>query len=222
MTVAVEFGARDDAEGPLLAAAFRLLLAEGRPIPIQRLAAALGRDAEPVEQALDRLARAGRTRRNQAGEVTGSLGLSVEPTAHELTVEGARRWTWCAYDAVGILAALGANGRVCSRSPHTQAPIELPSTRADRLPAARWWSSWPRDHACRWWMTGARWSTSLRTSTPPRSGPPSMGSPAPPSPSPRPPQPEPRPGGPSSAGEPVSKETRMRRLVASALAGHDD
>jgi alkylmercury lyase len=125
MTVAVEFGARDDAEGPLLAAAFRLLLAEGRPVPVQRLAAALGRDGEPVEQALDRLARAGRTRRNQAGEVTGSLGLSVEPTAHELTVEGARRWTWCAYDAVGILAALGANGRVRSRSPHTQAPIEF-------------------------------------------------------------------------------------------------
>ena len=125
MTVAVEFGARDDAEGPLLAAAFHLLLAEGRPVPVQRLAAALGRDAEPVEQALDRLARAGRTRRNQAGEVTGSLGLSVEPTAHELTVEGARRWTWCAYDSVGILAALGVSGRVRSRSPHTQAPIEF-------------------------------------------------------------------------------------------------
>ena len=125
MTVAAEFGARGDAEGPLLAAAFRLLLAQGRPVSVERLAAALGRDAEPVEQALDRLARAGRTRRNQAGEVTGSLGLSVEPTAHELTVEGARRWTWCAYDAVGILAALGASGRVRSRSPHTQAPIEF-------------------------------------------------------------------------------------------------
>jgi alkylmercury lyase len=125
MTVAAEFGARGDAEGPLLAAAFRLLLAQGRPVSVERLAAALGRDAEPVEQALDRLARARRTRRNQAGEVTGSLGLSVEPTAHELTVEGARRWTWCAYDAVGILAALGASGRVRSRSPHTQAPIEF-------------------------------------------------------------------------------------------------
>jgi hypothetical protein len=57
--------------------------------------------------------------------VTGSLGLSVEPTAHELIVEGVRRWTWCAYDAVGILAALGAGGQVRSRDPHTGTPIQF-------------------------------------------------------------------------------------------------
>jgi alkylmercury lyase len=125
VTAAVEFGARDDAEGLLLVEAFQLLLAEGRPVTVERLAWALGRDAETVEQALGRLERAGRTRRNPAGAVTSSLGLSVEPTAHELIVDGARRWTWCAYDAVGILAALGASGQVRSRSPHTGAPIEL-------------------------------------------------------------------------------------------------
>jgi alkylmercury lyase len=99
--------------------------AEGRPVTVECLAAVLGRDAETVEQALGRLEQAGRTRRNSAGAVTGSLGLSVEPTAHELIVDGARRWTWCAYDAVGILAALGASGQVRSRSPYTGTPIEL-------------------------------------------------------------------------------------------------
>jgi alkylmercury lyase len=125
MPAAVEFGARDDAEGPLLAEAFHLLLGEGRPVTLERLAAALGRDVATVTVVLGRLERAGRTRRNPAGEVTGSLGLSVEPTAHELIVDGERRWTWCAYDAVGILAALGASGQVRSRSPYTGAPIEL-------------------------------------------------------------------------------------------------
>jgi Alkylmercury lyase/DprA winged helix domain len=124
MTAAVEFGARDDADGPLLAAAFQLLLTEGRPVTVDRLASALGRDAQTVTGVLGRLEQAGRIR-NRAGAVTGSLGLSVEPTAHELLVEGARRWTWCAYDAVGILAALGASGQVRSRSPHTGAPIQF-------------------------------------------------------------------------------------------------
>ena len=125
MTAAVEFGARDDAEGLLLAEAFQLLLTEGRPVTVERLAAALGSDAQTVTAPLGRLEQAGRTRRNPAVAVTGSLGLSVEPTAHELIVNGARRWTWCAYDAVGILAALGASGQVRSHSPHTGAPIEL-------------------------------------------------------------------------------------------------
>jgi predicted transcriptional regulator len=79
MTVAAEFGARGDAEGPLLAAAFRLLLAQGRPVSVERLAAALGRDAEPVEQALDRLARARRTRRNQAGRSPAASASRSNP-----------------------------------------------------------------------------------------------------------------------------------------------
>jgi hypothetical protein len=125
MTAAMELGAHDDAGGQLLAEAFHLLLAEGRPVTVERLAAALGRDAETVAAVLGRLERAGRTRRNPAGEMIGSLGLSVEPTTHELIVEGARRWTWCAYDAVGILAALGAGGQVRSRDPHTGTPIQF-------------------------------------------------------------------------------------------------
>jgi hypothetical protein len=57
--------------------------------------------------------------------VTGSLGLSVQPTRHELLVGRRQRWTWCAYDAVGILGALGASGRVRSQSPDDDASIEL-------------------------------------------------------------------------------------------------
>jgi hypothetical protein len=219
MAAAVEFGARDSAEGALLAEAFQLLLAEGHPVTVERLAAALGGDAGTVEQVLGRLEQAGRTRRNSAGAVTGSLGLSAEPTAHELIIDGARRWTWCAYDAVGILAALGASGQVRSRSPHTGTPIELAFDQgrpaADsrvvvflaRGPCVSVVEDWCplvnffEDHD-----TAAAWAAQ-------------HGLPAPPCPSRRPPPPGPRPGGPSSTGEPARKEPRVRRLVASALAG---
>jgi alkylmercury lyase len=64
-------------------------------------------------------------RRDPAGRLLGSHGLSVAPTHHELLIDGKRRWTWCAYDAVGILGALAATGRVRSRSPRSGTLIEL-------------------------------------------------------------------------------------------------
>jgi hypothetical protein len=62
--------------------------------------------------------------------VTGSHGLSVTPTRHELLFHedsGEQRhfWTWCAWDAVGILAALEASGQVRSTSPSSGAPVEV-------------------------------------------------------------------------------------------------
>jgi alkylmercury lyase len=66
---------------------------------------------------LQKLEQAGLTRRDPAGRLLGSHGLSVAPTHHELVINGRRRWTWCAYDAVGILGALEADGQVRSRSP---------------------------------------------------------------------------------------------------------
>ena len=101
----------------ILRAAFALLLDTGRPIPVVELAAALGASAEAIDAGLAELDRAGRVRRNEGGDVVASRGLSLTPTPHEITLAGERRFTWCAYDAVGILAALGADGRVRSRTP---------------------------------------------------------------------------------------------------------
>src|SRR5919108_396666 len=105
----------DDAA--LLAAAFWLLLDPGRPVDPRELAAVLRRDPADVATALACLARAGRLRRNPSGQVVGSHGLSIQPTRHELVIDGKQRWTWCAWDAVGILGALGASGQVRSTSP---------------------------------------------------------------------------------------------------------
>ncbi len=117
-------------EQALLATAFRLLLADGRPVSPARLAEALAGDPAQVERTLAWLDQHGRLRRDPTGSVTGSHGLSVTPTSHELVLEqepgGERRyWTWCPWDAVGILAALGASGRVRSTSPSSGQPIAV-------------------------------------------------------------------------------------------------
>ena len=132
----------------LLARAFWLLLDHGRPVELDALAGALQRDPAAVAAAVDRLEQAGLTRRDTAGRLLGSHGLSVAPTHHELVINGRRRWTWCAYDAVGILGALKADGQVRSRSPHSGTLIELTFEPASRPPPTPWYS-WPRSRAAR-------------------------------------------------------------------------
>jgi len=107
------------------AAAFRALLATGRPVSAAGLAAGLGTSDAEVQAALERLNRRGQLRRDGERRVVGSCGLSVVPSRHELRSGGRRLWTWCAYDAVGILGALRADGTVRSISVATGRPLEV-------------------------------------------------------------------------------------------------
>lgn len=107
------------------ATAFRLLLQTGRPVSTAQIAADIEGAPSAVEADLRRLDEAGRLRRNGNGQVVGSFGLSVVPAAHELWLGARRFWTWCAYDVVGIVAALEADARSRSRSPATGATIQL-------------------------------------------------------------------------------------------------
>lgn len=106
-------------------AAFRALLATERPVSEASLAAGLGASAVEVQAALERLDRRGQLRRDDEGRVVGSCGLSVVPSRHELQIGGRRFWTWCAYDAVGILGALRIDGTVRSISAATGRPLEV-------------------------------------------------------------------------------------------------
>lgn len=105
--------------------AFRQLLRSQQPVPVATLADQVGESQELIEAQLRELDRQGLARRNQRGDVIGAVGLSVEPSRHELFIRDRKFWTWCAYDAVGIVAALGASGRVLSKSPLTGATIDL-------------------------------------------------------------------------------------------------
>lgn len=47
-----------------------------------------------------------------AGRVVGALGLTLERTPYRLDLDGRRLYVWCALDAVGIPAALGADAGI--------------------------------------------------------------------------------------------------------------
>jgi len=105
-------------------AAFRLLFAEGRPVPLAAVAGALGRDETAVRGEVEQMEARGMLRRLADGCVVGAGGLSLMPTRHEVQVDEKRFWTWCAYDAFGILGALGRGGTVTSTSPLTGRVLE--------------------------------------------------------------------------------------------------
>jgi len=106
-----------DAQALIRTAAFRLLLAHHDAISVGELAAATGIKREKLEEHLEELDRAGRIRRDDAGRVVGSAGLSVTTDRHEIELDGRRFWTWCAYDIFGIFGALEASGHALSPSP---------------------------------------------------------------------------------------------------------
>jgi Alkylmercury lyase len=112
-------------DSEIRAAAFRLLLQTGRSVTAAQIAAEIDAQPNTVEADLHRLGGAGRIRQNEAGQVIGSAGLSVALAAHELWLGPRRFWTWCAYDVVGIVAALEADARSISPSPASGATIQL-------------------------------------------------------------------------------------------------
>ncbi len=113
-------------EPDVRAAGFCLLLANRRPVTVEELATVLDGDVETVARLLTNLDGRGSVRRDVQGRLVGSAGLSVVPWRHEMRVGDRRFWTWCAYDALGILGALEADGTVISSSPATGARIEIP------------------------------------------------------------------------------------------------
>jgi Alkylmercury lyase len=114
---------RSAQEETLLREAFVELLAAPRPVSVARLAERLRTSSRDVEQVLTRLDEGGWVRRDSDGRVVGSRGLSIVPTRHELELPHGRRHTWCAYDTLGIFAALGVSGRICSRTPLDEAVV---------------------------------------------------------------------------------------------------
>ncbi len=111
----------------LRSAGFRLLLEQGQPVPPERLAAEAGLS---VAQITDILATRlqGRVELDDEGNLLGVAGLTLTPTRHQLTIGAKTRWTWCALDAVGILAALEASGNIQSTDPNTGQEINIAFT----------------------------------------------------------------------------------------------
>lgn len=115
---------RTGEQNAVLALAFNELLKAPQPVSVELLAKGLGTPVAELEQQLVALVERGWVRRDADGGVVGSRGLSIEPTRHELELPQGRRYTWCAYDTLGIFGALGVSGTIRSRTPLEQ-PVEL-------------------------------------------------------------------------------------------------
>jgi hypothetical protein len=108
--------------------AFGLLVRHGRPVAVTDLAGVMpsGADSEAVSEALSRLGAGGQIDIGQGGAVIGAAGLTLGPAPHRLLLRGRDYRTWCAYDAIGIVAALGEPGSLSTHCGICARPIALP------------------------------------------------------------------------------------------------
>lgn len=123
--------------------AFGLLLATGAGVEPRRLATLANADEAHVSATLDALAGAGRIDRDADGRVLGSAGLTIADGPHGLEIQGRTFRTWCAFDAIGIPAALGSDARISTACGVCGQPIriELDGGRPTADSPARLWLS---------------------------------------------------------------------------------
>ena len=110
------------------AAAFAILLHDGRPVTGEQIAMRASLDPGEVADLLADFDSVGRVRFDDEGRVVGIAGLSVEPTRHRLDLPGATRWTWCALDAIGILGALQIDAAFTTRVPDSDRELTVAFT----------------------------------------------------------------------------------------------
>lgn len=109
-------------------AAFTRLLATAAPITAAMLATEVGLTEGQVEAALGRLAATGAISRDESGAVVAAGGLAVTPARHRLLLDGRQYWTWCAFDGIGIPAALELDAVLDTRCPACGAGLRITIT----------------------------------------------------------------------------------------------
>ncbi|WP_179295687.1 alkylmercury lyase MerB [Mycobacterium avium] len=117
----VEFIRRDV---PRFTAPMVRLVAEGRPVELERLAAEAG---APVEEIKSWLRAQPGTDWDDAGALLG-FGLTQRPTRHRYIIDGQVLFTFCAADTLIFTPILGRPASVESSCPTTGQPIRVELT----------------------------------------------------------------------------------------------
>lgn len=112
-----------EAAGLLREAAFAVLVRDRRPPRLEDLARSTG--PATVRDLTATLAAAGWLDLDEGGHITGAAGLSLTTGLHGLTLDGTPFRTWCAYDALGVAAALEADAEVETACAHCGVPIKI-------------------------------------------------------------------------------------------------
>jgi hypothetical protein len=103
-------------------------IVEGNAVTIKEAASALGLSLDQARQHV-KTVRGWGLMTVKDDVVTGSLGLTSEPTQYEIELNGRSMHVWCALDAVGIPAALGADASIHVRG---LADVQIKGGRLER------------------------------------------------------------------------------------------
>src|SRR5258708_28302385 len=101
-----------------------LLAENATPVSLDALAQSLHTSRERVQAVLERYPDA---EYDQFGNLLG-WGLTLQPTVHQVEVEGQALYAWCAPDTLYDPLVLNRSAQIVSQCPHTRPPIELRPT----------------------------------------------------------------------------------------------
>lgn len=104
--------------------AFRMLLSDATPVAITSLSEHAGANPGVVRRVLDELRLAGRVE-TDGDSLLGVYGLTLKPTQHHLALRGSTYFTWCAFDIVGIPAALGETAEIVSECANCRSVVSF-------------------------------------------------------------------------------------------------
>lgn len=113
-----------EGEAEVRRAAFQSIV-NGTAPDAPELARGTGIGLDVVEDALGSLVRKGEAVVDGENRVVGTAGLSLIPARHRLRLGEREFHTWCAVDAIGIPAALGADAVARTACPTCGRPIEV-------------------------------------------------------------------------------------------------
>jgi hypothetical protein len=115
----------DDADLRTRNSTYRLFVKLGRAPRPDEVAAADDVAPADVRASWRRLHEAHALVLDGAGDILMANPFSAVPTRHRVDAGGKEWFANCAWDAVGVCAALGADGDIASSCPHCGEPIEV-------------------------------------------------------------------------------------------------
>jgi len=135
----------------LRTAVYRHFAATGQSPTLDAMRQAVGATGEQVKDGYRRLyAKRMLVPASDFASIRMAPPFAGIPTQHRATVNGREYFGNCAWDAFGVVAALGGTGDVLSRCEHTLEPLALHLTPAGPpsspwrfhcvVPAAKWWN----------------------------------------------------------------------------------
>lgn len=104
-----------------IAAGFAALW-RGRPVPVAELLSGGGALGAEIAAAL---VPQGRAEVDEHARLVGVHGLTLRPTRHHFVHDGRRHRTWCAFDTIGIPAALRLDATAYTDCPTCRRPITV-------------------------------------------------------------------------------------------------